>query len=104
MPVVAGRRDAHGSRRVGHDGRHSHLQVKEGAEGVIGIVDLIKELFEWEEVSTLEHDVGAAGLRAVIGHQLFDGGPIVIVVEEGVARVLLPVERDREGDGLLNDV
>ena len=104
MPVVAGRGRAEGSRGVRDRGRYSDLQVKEGAERIIGVVDFIEVILEGIEVTTLEHDTGAAHLWTVIGHKLFDRWPVVEVVEQGVAGVLLTVERDGEGNGLLDDI
>lgn len=104
MPVITGWGYAVSSCRVRHHCLNSQLKIQEGAESVVGVVDLVEVVLEGVEVTTLEHNAGAAHLGTVVWHQLFDRGPIVEVVEQGVTRVLLPVQRDREGDGLLDDV
>ena len=72
MPVVGWRRDANCSRRVGHDRGNSYLKVKECAKRIVGVVYLVEHLFKREEVSTFQHDMGAAHFRTVVGDELLN--------------------------------
>lgn len=104
MPVVAWWRHAVSTRRVRNHSLDSQLQIQEGTECVVGVVDLVEVVLEGIKVTTLEHNAGAAHLGTVVWHQLFDRGPIVEVVEQGITRVLLAVQGDGEWNGLLNDI
>ena len=72
MPVVTGWGDAHGLGRVDHDSGDTNLKVQEGAESVVGIVDLIELLLEGEEITALEQNVSSAHFGTVIRYELFN--------------------------------
>lgn len=72
MPVVAGRCDTFGTGRVRHNRLGSYLQVEEGTERVIEVVDVIKLLFEREEITTFKNDVSAAHFRTMVRKEFFD--------------------------------
>ena len=85
MPVVTWRGDAHCSRRVGHDSWYPDLKILKVAEGVIRVIDFIKFLFEWEEVTALEHDLSASLLWTPVRNEVLNGGLIVVPKEERVS-------------------
>jgi len=103
MPVVGRGRDANGTSGVTHDGQRANLEVNEGTEGVVGVVNFVNKLLEGEEIPSLQDDVGATGLGTSVGNKLLNSGPIVVPEKERVTRILLVVQGDGEGDGLFDD-
>lgn len=77
-----------------YDGAHSHFQVNKSTVHIFCIVDLVENAAEGVEISTFELDFSATRLRTSWGHELFDGGPIVIPEVLGVVGELLMILRN----------
>ena len=83
---------------------YTFLQVWERAPRVDCVVNLIRIVLKWKEVAAVECDNSATVFRTSVGHKLFNCGEVVIPEVKRVTGVLLFIQRNREWNGLFNDV